>query len=155
MYNPANWYWAGEPDGRSAPIIYSATQGKVVAATDAAYEAWAATNAPTPWPKDATGVVTAAALDEVLVAAGLPATGLGPATVPASVSDLQFRLALNASGLRDKAEAYIATASQDVKDWWDRATRIDRDNAMLAAAVTAIGKTPADRDALFTLAATL
>jgi hypothetical protein len=84
-----------------------------------------------------------------------PAPPAPPPSIPASVSDLQFRLALNASGLREQAEAYIATASQDVKDWWDRATRIDRDNPMLAAAVTAIGKTPADRDALFTLAATL
>jgi hypothetical protein len=149
MYNPANWYWDG-PLG-----VFSSARGKIVPANDPAYEAWAATNAPTPWPPNESGAQTAAALDEVLVAAGLPATGLGPATAPASVTDLQFRLALNASGLRDHAEAYIATASQDVKDWWDRATRIDRDNAMLSAAVTAIGKTPADRDALFILAATL
>ena len=71
------------------------------------------------------------------------------------VTDLQFRLALNQSGLRDAAEAYIASATQDVKDWWDRATHIHSDDAKLNAAVKALGKTAADRDALFTLAATL
>jgi hypothetical protein len=149
MYNPTNWYWEG-PQG-----VFSSAQGKIVPTDDAAYEAWRAGGAaPTPWPKDALGAQTAAALDAVLAPYGVK-TGIGPAAVPASVSDLQFRLALNASGLREHAEAYIATASQDVKDWWDRATRINRDNSMLAAAVTAIGKTPADRDALFILAATL
>lgn len=89
---------------------------------------------------------------DVLVA---PVVEAQPPSVPQSVSDLQFRLALNASGLRDHAEAYIAGASQDVKDWWDRSTRIERGNSMLVAAVTAIGKTPADCDALFVFAATL
>ncbi len=71
------------------------------------------------------------------------------------VTDLQFRLALNQSGLRDAAESYIASATQDVRDWWDRATHIHSDDAKLNAAVKALGKTAADRDALFTLAASL
>ena len=78
-----------------------------------------------------------------------------PARVPDEVTDLQFRLALNAEGLRDIAESYVAAAAWDVRDWWDRATHIRRDDARLNAAVVAIGKTDADRDALFTLAATL
>lgn len=84
-----------------------------------------------------------------------PALPPPPPGVPNSVTDLQFRLALNQAGLREQAEAYIASASQDVKDWWDRATRIERADVMLNAAVKAIGKTDADRDALFTLAASL
>jgi hypothetical protein len=85
MYNPANWYWAGEPDGRTSPIVYSSAEAKVIAADDAAYKAWSETpaaNVATPWPKDETGAVTAAALDEVLTAAGLPVTGLRPITPP-------------------------------------------------------------------------
>ena len=78
-----------------------------------------------------------------------------PARVPDEVTDLQFRLALNAEGLRDAAESYVAAAAWDVRDWWDRATHIRRDDARLNAAVKALGKTDADRDALFTLAASL
>jgi len=82
FYNPANWYWSGQPAGQTATVIYSSARGALVAATDAAYVAWlAAGNAPTPWPRDATGAVTSAALDAVLEAAGLPATGLTPPTV--------------------------------------------------------------------------
>ena len=80
---------------------------------------------------------------------------LPPARVPDEVTDLQFRLALNAEGLRDAAESYVAAAAWDVRDWWDRATHIRRDDARLNAAVKALGKTDADRDALFTLAASL
>lgn len=77
-----------------------------------------------------------------------------PPPPPSEVSDLQFRLALNAAGLRDDAEAYIAGASQDVKDWWDRATRIVRTDPILRAAMVALGKTEEDLDQVMTLAAT-
>jgi len=81
MYNPADWFWAGEPDSRTSEIIYSSSAGKVVPADDAVYVAWSdAGNSATPWPKDATGAVTSAALDDILIAAGLPATGLAVMT---------------------------------------------------------------------------
>lgn len=96
--------------------------------------------------------VTAPTPQELAEAWAMPEPAPSP---PDVVTDLQFRLALNAEGLRDIAESYVAAAAWDVRDWWDRATHIRRDDARLNAAVVAIGKTDADRDALFTLAATL
>ena len=71
------------------------------------------------------------------------------AVVPDHVSDLQFRLALNERGLRVSAEAYVAAASQDVRDWWDRSLSIRRDDPMLARAASAIGCSEDDLDRLF------
>lgn len=71
------------------------------------------------------------------------------------VSDLQFRLALNNLGLREAADAYINSANQDVKDWWDRALRFQYTNSMLQAAMVAMGKTTADLERLFRFAAKL
>lgn len=71
------------------------------------------------------------------------------------VTDLQFRLALNQLGLRAAADTYINGASQDVKDWWDRALRFQFNNPMLQAAMAALGKTQADLEQLFKLANTL
>jgi hypothetical protein len=84
-YDPANWYWSGQPTGQSSTIIYSSSSGSVVAANDTAYVAWQAVlsfphNAPSPWPNDATGEITFAALDAVLERAGLPPTGLAAPT---------------------------------------------------------------------------
>jgi hypothetical protein len=80
-YTPSNWYWSGQPSGQSSPIIYSSASAAVVPSTNSAYVAWLAVpNFATPWPKDATGAVTTAALDDVLTAAGLPPTGLTPLT---------------------------------------------------------------------------
>lgn len=79
-YNPSNWYWLGQPSGQSSPIIYSSAAGAVVPSNDSAYIAWSAGRSATAWPKDQAGAVTAAALDEVLTAAGLPITGLATPT---------------------------------------------------------------------------
>lgn len=79
-----------------------------------------------------------------------------PPTDPVlSCTDLQFRLALNQIGLREAVEAYVATASQDVRDWWERATTIHANNPMLIATATALGKTQADIDAAIKLGLTL
>jgi hypothetical protein len=72
-----------------------------------------------------------------------------------TVTDLQFRLALNQLGLREAADTYINSASQDVKDWWDRALNFQFTNPMLQAAMTALGKTQNDLEQLFKLAKTL
>jgi hypothetical protein len=71
-YNPANWFWVGQPVGQSSPIIYSSAAGAIVSSTNG--------NPATSWPKDETGAITTATLDAVLIAAGLPPTGLTPAT---------------------------------------------------------------------------
>lgn len=72
-YNPSDWYWQGTPAGHTA-LIYSSKSAAVVASIPSDW-----TNLgrlPTPWPKDATGVPTVAALDAVLTAAGLPPSGI-------------------------------------------------------------------------------
>lgn len=74
---------------------------------------------------------------------------------PSSVTALQFRLALNLAGLRTSVEAYMASAPQDVKDWWNYATTFSADNPMLLAGTAAIGQTPAALAALLRTAAQL
>ena len=75
MFIASNWYWLGSPG------LYSSSAGALIPASNSAYVAWlAGGNSATPWPKDSTGAVTAAALDAVLTANGLPPTGLAPLT---------------------------------------------------------------------------
>jgi len=69
-----------------------------------------------------------------------------------SVTDLQLRLALAQMGLLDAVEAYVAAASVEVKIWWERATNIERHNAMVIGALAALNKTSGEGDALFALA---
>lgn len=76
-YNPSNWYWLGQPIGQSSPIVYSSSVGALISTSNAGYVAWLALgNGATPWPKDETGAITTAALDDVLTSVGLPPTGL-------------------------------------------------------------------------------
>ncbi|MGO9430400.1 hypothetical protein [Rhodoblastus sp.] len=80
MYSSSDNYWSG------APGIYGSARGALVSApaSDVAYQAWLTSHfQPTPWPKDATGAVTTAALDAVLIAAGLAPTGLTAPTAAA------------------------------------------------------------------------
>ena len=74
--------------------------------------------------------------------------------VPLSVSPLQCRLALNDFGIRAQVEAAVVAGSQSIKDKWDYATEIRRDDPDLNALATAIGLTSAQVDSLFKLAAT-
>jgi hypothetical protein len=74
IYNPSDWYWQVTGVG----IYGSARQGLVTnPTTDAAYLAFTALNGPGPI------MATTAALDAVLIAAGLPPSGL---TTPAFIS---------------------------------------------------------------------
>ncbi|MGZ5988121.1 MAG: hypothetical protein ACXWLZ_03615 [Rhizomicrobium sp.] len=74
---------------------------------------------------------------------------------PLVVSALQIRLALNQLGLRAAVEAYVVTADQDTKDSWQFATEFKHGNSMIEMAAEALGKTPAEVDALFELAKSL
>lgn len=86
-YNPANWFWIGQPTGQSSVIIYSSAANAVVTSTGGAPA--------TAWPSDATGEVTVAALDEVLISAipPQPPTGL----IAPSLASLQAALVAAAS----------------------------------------------------------
>ena len=72
-----------------------------------------------------------------------------------SVDDLQIRLALNASGLREAVELAVLGSDQSTKDWWDRASNFKRLNPMVVALGAALGKTDEEMDGLWALAATL
>lgn len=71
-----------------------------------------------------------------------------------TVDDLQIRLALNEFGLRDAVEAAVAQSDQSVKDWWAKARNFKRHNVMVIAVGAALGKTDAELDSLWALAAT-
>lgn len=76
-------------------------------------------------------------------------------TVPQSITPRQARLVLNASGLRDSVEAAVAASSRDVRDFWEYALEIERDNALLLELSAGLGITSGQLDALFAQAATL
>jgi hypothetical protein len=61
LYNPNNWYWRAD-DGR----IFASARQLIVDETDEGFIAFAATTAPTPWPRDDAGEQTDPALQAVL-----------------------------------------------------------------------------------------
>lgn len=67
----------------------------------------------------------------------------------------QIRKALNATRLRDAVEAAVAAGSQDMKDGWEFATEIRRDDPLVITMGEVLGKTSKELDDLFTLAITL
>lgn len=91
--------------------------------------------------------------DDTLVAAIAAALVDPPAPVPAEVTPLQMRRALNAAGLRATVEAAVAADDQETKDAWEFASTIRRDNALLAGMGTALGLTTEQIDNLFRQAA--
>ena len=83
-----------------------------------------------------------------------------PTPVPTSVSPRQIRQALNRVPygevtLRQAVEAAVAAGDQDTKDWWTHATVFERDNPQVLAMGQGLGVSPADLDALWTLADSL
>ncbi len=70
LFDPNDWYWIST-DGR----IYSSARNKIVYSYDFAYVAFLqAHGAATPWPKDASGQQTNAALQAVLLTYGINVT---------------------------------------------------------------------------------
>jgi trimeric autotransporter adhesin len=96
IYTPSNWYWQVTGVG-----IYGSARGGLVSAptSDAAYLAFAAINGP------GAIVASAAALDEILTAAGLPVSGL----TPPAVASLQTALVAAASTAAAAVTAQIYT----------------------------------------------
>lgn len=67
QYTPTNWYWIAE-NGR----IYSSAKQAIITSKDDAFIKWQASGyLPTPWPKDAQGQQSDAALAEVIAPFGL------------------------------------------------------------------------------------
>jgi hypothetical protein len=75
-----------------------------------------------------------------------------PVPVPESVTPKQIRLALNRAGLRDIVEQTIAGLDQDVRDIWEFAQEVRRDDPLVVMLGEQFG---ANLDDLFRLAATL
>lgn len=76
--------------------------------------------------------------------------------VPVLVSPRQIRIALLQLGILASVEAWIASeAGQATVIEWEYATEVRRSHVMWAAGAVALGKTEAEIDALFILAAGL
>ena len=91
-----------------------------------------------------------------LAAGNTPSTQTGIAAhTPAAVSPLQVRRALRQSGLFDLVQQWVSQAGPDAQDAWEYAISFDSQNALITAAAQALGRSPADIDDLFRLAAQL
>lgn len=90
--------------------------------------------------------------DGVLVATG---DDYVASPAPHSVTPWQIRKALNATGLRTAVEAAVAAGPQDMKDGWEFASEVRRDDPLVAAMGAALGKSPEELDDLFLLATAL
>ncbi|MEY9435942.1 hypothetical protein [Bradyrhizobium elkanii] len=66
----------------------------------------------------------------------------------------QIRLALNQLELRADVEAWVKTQDQNTRDNWDYATEFVEDNPLIVACVAGLGKSEAEKAALFDLALT-
>lgn len=76
--------------------------------------------------------------------------------IPTSVTRRQFKLALLGIDLLDDVEAMIsASGDRALQINWEEALEFERGNPFVAQMTAALGKTEADVDALFILAATL
>ena len=77
------------------------------------------------------------------------------AEVPQTVTPLQMRRALRQVGFMDAVQQWAASAGPDAQDAWEYAVAFERSNSSIVAAAAALGKTPAQIDDLFRLAASL
>lgn len=67
----------------------------------------------------------------------------------------QLRLAMNALGLREDIEEYVASQDIDVRDSWQWTTEFESTHPFLVGAAEQMNKTPEEVKALFLLAQTL
>lgn len=104
---------------------------------------------------DATGK----AIYDQIIADGLATTYVPPTAAEvlaakradASMTPMQFALAVDAAGLTPQIEAYLAdsTTPNTFKIMWNKASSFDRMNADLITAAKAIGLTDSQIDAVF------
>ncbi len=94
-------------------------------------------------------------LEEGVITAQATFEPIPPPPVPAKVSRMQAKLALNAAGLLDDVEAYMATAAEETRIYWAEVSELHRDHPILVAAVGALGLSEAQVDDLFRAAAAI
>jgi hypothetical protein len=78
-----------------------------------------------------------------------------PPAIPVAVTRVQFRLALSALGLLAEVEQAIASAPSSVQIEYADRQIFERSYPLLLSMAAALGKTDAEIDAVFELAATL
>lgn len=76
-------------------------------------------------------------------------------SVPAVVSKLQLVRALRIAGLWVDVKGALKSAGTIVKEDWEYASQIDRDDVLMATFAAALGLTPETMDQVFMEAATL
>lgn len=72
-----------------------------------------------------------------------------------SVTPLQIRRALRQVGLLDEVQNFVENSSAEIREAWEYAIQIDRNNELIVGAANAIGVSEQEVDNLFRLAATL
>jgi UDP-glucose 4-epimerase len=93
--------------------------------------------------------------DIVAVADGFAAADLLAMRQSMTVGPLQLRRALRQTGDYATVVAAIAAADEATQEAWEYATEVRRLDPMIEAMRAAMGQTPEEVDALFTLAVTL
>lgn len=78
-----------------------------------------------------------------------------PVPVPATITALQARLALQIAGELDAVEAFVNEAGGAAKIVWEYATVIERNSPLVEGAAEALGMTGEQMDDLFRSAAAL
>lgn len=73
--------------------------------------------------------------------------------IPSEITPLQARKALRQINAFAAVAAFVETLSDEEREEWEYATRIRRDNPIIAAGATALGWTPEQVDGLFRLGA--
>lgn len=71
------------------------------------------------------------------------------------VSPRQIRQALNAFNKRSSVESGVASADQDIKDWWEFSTAFEENHPAIIDMCQVVGISQEDRHAIFQFAATL
>ena len=107
---------------------------------------------PTEW-EEMTDAELAEWIAAELAAGWVPNFPVPSPQIPDAVTPLQMRRALNAAGLRAAVEAAVAASDQDVKDAWEFALEIRRDNPLLTAMAAALSMTEEQVNDLFLQAA--
>jgi hypothetical protein len=74
---------------------------------------------------------------------------------PYTVTSRQLRMALSKLNLRSLVDSAVAAGSQDLKDYWEYNPVFDRRSPLVEDLIRTVGKTDADADAVWQLAATL
>lgn len=72
-----------------------------------------------------------------------------PPVVPHALTPLQARKVLRAAGLKTQVDELLAAAADEVREEWDYALQIERQNSTLLAMAATLGLTAAQLDQLF------